>query len=143
MKPLLYTERRKALIARAIRSRKFECGCRARFYRLTDTVGVKFYRTQQELRNAIRRNRVAYDVGIAPRHGTTVITEKVGGRIRYGYLVEVVPVLTVDDSEFSILENAVGELGFSTIDISLNHNVGMLHGNPVIYDFDDLTLSDD
>jgi hypothetical protein len=139
-------------------------GCNCIFIKLTDRVGIKIYtrKTHRDIAHDLQSKAFKHKVGpqagekfsiYNPKHAVAIkIKQHIKRRCPhtwdrrwplYCYLTEVVrvPEDGISEKQYLSLFKRLEKVGFSTNDISLEHNVGILKGRAVCYDFDPYSMN--
>ena len=111
------------------------------YIQLSNKFGVKFWINSQ-VRNAnfVRQN-FAYSLNFAPLAICKVNALTSDGRKLYGFITEHVEIADLPSKQVNGLIRKMQIAGWCGIDIGRTHNTGLIGKKPVVYDFDDKSLS--
>lgn len=116
------------------RKLKNESGVSCNYYRLTRKYGVKFYGNKRKRDEVVFRQRLAYNLGFAPK--VLFLVQK--GK-KYGFITEHA-IEGVSKKNLNKILDFTDKMLWSPYDLEEDRNVGMLNGKPVIIDFCSCTL---
>lgn len=115
-----------------------DCASCIDYIKLNEEWGIKFYRNEEIRNECFYNQRDAYPHGIAPDSHCMLDFEEDG---LYAYITEHVDTGNyLTDEDFESLKEEAENLNIATDDLDPNRNVGYLNGNPVIIDFDPITM---
>lgn len=116
------------------RKLKNNSGVSCKYYKLTKKYGVKFYCDERIRNEVVFRQKLAYNLGFAPK---VLFLIKKGKK--YGFITEHAKE-GVSRRDLKKIHDFAYKILWDTSDLEEDRNVGMLNGKPVIIDFCQCTL---